>query len=396
MNSDKRSPEPGWSRRTKALCALVLLALLTLALKVERDGKSLSAQSTPNGSGIVQKQPQDERPSHSHGDWTVDVCGHGLINLNAKRSSDIETLESRQVAEQGILDGITADASERWEVALLSSPDARVRAVGLLREIAILRTSHEASPEAPLHELSLLARRTRDPVVYGLTAQLCTNSPNFRSSDSCAGITIKDWSELDGDNAVPWLLLAQQSAAVSDHSAEESELTRASLAHAIDSYGTSQLIYGSSVLPRDLPPLENYYLARSLLEQEDSWPMRHYGAVAKLCSVDSVLDASRSEKCGAIADILLANGKRLTDLYVAAMIGDHVGWPEARTASIRSDLQLLSKSLPLIGEFWDCRNAQILSEYVAIRARLGELDAARDASVRQIREKQDQIFSAIK
>jgi len=260
----------------------------------------------------------------------IEVCGFGMIG-------DSERLKQ---AQESIDRGVLA-AIEQSQKALLTSGDNRARAAGLLVQELGASWIPGQSAESAREALARLAASGSDPAVYGMALFACSRGDTSREGP-CEGISASGWTEIDADNAVPWLLLASQAAARHDAAGEARAFEHAARARSIEGYATSLMSYASSAFPADLTPLVQFGFSGTYmgLAASASWPW-HY--VFEHCSASTVSRDVQREQCGAIAEQLVTSGSTLLEFAVGVSLGERAGWTAQRVAALRGQKKALTQ-----------------------------------------------------
>src|SRR5271166_1020599 len=347
--SDEHSPAPARARSKRWIAAALGAAglLLLVALLCYRSheiagpqGKAAPRERAkpPQRAGEVEMASPPESiaemlaplPDKSGG---LEVCGFGKLKLD--RSDPLGVAKS--------VGALAQKADAHWRSALLDSDDYRARAVGLMLQGSNL-DGDAASVEQARDALVQLATGAGDPAVYAMAVHLCNTGEEHSPSGSCQHISLREWANIDPDNAVPWLYVADQARAANDAAAQMDALGRASMAQKIDSYNWSLFAYAQPEMPADATPFEQYYLATELIGYEASWFGPQYTVASKLCSADAVQDGRVRQPCDALAELLVSRGTTLLDLGVGKSIGSHLGWPSERLTGLTQEANALMQS----------------------------------------------------
>jgi hypothetical protein len=201
---------------------------------------------------------------------------------------------------------------------------------------------------------------------------------------SCQQISLKGWTVLDADNAVPWLLLAGQAHAANDAATESAAFIQADGAHKADAYNFSLYSFSEPALPNDATPLERWVLATELMGIESATGAPHYTTASKLCSADAMQDADVRQHCDALAELLVSKGTTLLDLSIGARIGARAGWSTTRVTALAEQRDALMGGITQAtasghDDLWSCDAVRRGNAYMSQWARLGELGAARES-----------------
>jgi hypothetical protein len=195
---------------------------------------------------------------------------------------------------------------------------------------------------------------------------------------------MRQWAQIDPDNAVPWLLLAGNARMRHDSTAEADAFGHAAAARKIDSYTDSIFVFTDPELPPDVTPLERAYLAIEVLGVEAASWFPQYSIASQQCSRDAMADNAMRMKCNSLAELLVTKGNNLLDLGTGLTIGTRAGWPSERVSGLLTEQHALMQSLTQqspsdIDNMWTCDALARLNSLLIERGRRGELRAARDA-----------------
>jgi hypothetical protein len=305
----------------------------------------------------------------------VRICGYGKVSFN----------QSDPVAIAQYVGALTKEAGARWLSALQDSGNLRARVAGLLLAGKVTGSD----PTQPVVEQTLdaviqLAAGTTDPAVYAMAVSMCGKHSSTPEHVACQRIASQRWVQIDPDNAVPWLLLAGKAREHHDSTAEADAFSHAASAHTVDSYSDSLYAFAEPEMPQDVTPLERSYLATEIIGVEAAVGSPQYAAASEHCSVDAMQDAEVHQQCEALAELLVTKGTTLLDLSLGKNIGARAGWTSERVNGLTQELhaliQVIMQVTPSDNENpWSCDNVHRSNAYVAQRARLGEIGAARDA-----------------
>jgi hypothetical protein len=305
----------------------------------------------------------------------LDICGLGKVPLDA----------SDPFAAGHYLAVVTSKARARWLFNLLHSDDARARATGLLLQDK-LTDSGDVQPIADQKRDALvqLAVATRDPAIYAMAVYACNTYSDPSPVGSCQQISLKGWTVLDADNAVPWLLLAGKAHAAHDAATESAAFVQAAGAHKSDAYNFSLYSFSESALPNDASPLERWVLATEMMGIESATGAPHYASASKLCSADAMQDTEVRQHCDALAELLVSMGTTLADLSIGARIGARAGWATTRVTALAEQRDALMGAVTQAtasghDDLWSCDAIRRGNAYMSQWARLGELGAARES-----------------
>ena len=398
-----------------AIIALLFVVVLTLRVRPARmrvlHEATAPTRAPPRDVTGAAVPPPTSHPEPPVETYALDVCGVGQVRFD---SDDI-------MAPGRYVESLSLDAQRRWRRALLKSGDNRARAVGLYLDVMDARREafieeqdearkqaqndarneppdeapHEAQSEpqkaaqsdarnAPPDEQSRdalvqLAVGGADPAVYAIAVQACGTFSNAPTSVACQQITLNAWTRIDAGNAVPWLLLAGKARAGGDLATEEAAFARAAAAHGSTYYADSLYAYARAELPGDLTPLQQYFLALSLVGYQSAWALPQYRIVTQHCSADRMQTPIAKEQCDALAENFVTQGRTVLDLALGTRLGERVGWPVQRIRVLTEERKALQQMGPQDFDPWSCDTVHRGNDYLGLVAQLGEVAALRDA-----------------
>jgi hypothetical protein len=321
----------------------------------------------------VKTTVRPDKPRTVSAATTLDICGLGKVPIDT----------SDPFAAGRYLGDLTNKARARWLSALLDSDDIRARAAGLFLE-GKLTGSDSAQEDQTRDALVQLAVGASDPAIYAMAVYACNTYSDPAPAGSCQQITLKKWARLDTDNAVPWLLVAGQAHARNDAATEAAAFGQAAKAHKADAYNYSLYTFAESELPRDVTPLERWYLAIELIGIESATASDQYISASKHCSAEAMQDRGVRQQCNALAELMVSNGTTLLDLGIGTHIGARAGWSNARVARLTEErdalMQAITQTTPNNNDdLWTCDGVRRGNAYMGQWARLGEIGAAQDS-----------------
>ncbi len=290
---------------------------------------------------------------------------------------------------------LTRKATDSWLAALLNSDDYRARAAGLFLDGKLTGgDSLRPMDEATRNTLVQLAVGAGDPAVYAMAVYACRTDADNSADGACPQISLRAWARLDSDNAVPWLLVARQAQEKHDEAGEMEAFVQAAKSHKSDSYNDSLFAFAEPDLPKDVPPLERWYLSVELLGIEAATGESQYSVAARHCSNEALRNDNVRQQCDALATLFVAKGASLLDLGVGAGIGARVGWSAQRVAGIKQErdalMQALTQAVPTENDdLWSCDTVRLGNAFMNARVRLGEVGAAREALERSGESEQE-------
>jgi hypothetical protein len=257
-----------------------------------------------------------------------DLCG---VSGSDQLRNDRETVE-QHVAR------VTERTVGRWKTTLLDSGDPRQRAVGLALGNAKPAPDSwtSAAPDAPANnDLVLLAMKTNDPAIYALALGQCSENNLDMAAGPCQELSLEHWTQIDPDNAVPWMWMAARADKMGDHVRADAALSRAANASRLDSYVGAMSALALRALPPKVAPLEKAVAGADLISI--SRLVAPVALVASLCSEQALQIATRKEQCSSMTNLLATQGSAIIEVAMAAILGKRLGWPEDKWIPLQKE-----------------------------------------------------------
>ncbi|MGY4830319.1 hypothetical protein ACVNIS_17240 [Sphaerotilaceae bacterium SBD11-9] len=301
----------------------------------------------------------------------VEVCGLG--RKKADESGQLQDMTPVQLAAQA--------ARDRVLPALLGSSDEAGRAAGLLLQAlgapgpgdAAAPTSHLLARDT----LASMALSTRSPQVYAWAMRACQNE---RGEGMCQLLSADQWARLEPHNAVAWLQVAVDAQARLDAAAVAEAMYRVSHSSRVDAHWNGLTSLVMARLPAEVPALAKGALVEELMTLEAGVATPHLIA-SQFCTEADVRDANRRQTCSAVADVFQARGTTLTDVGLAATLGERVGWPADRVDALRDErdavLQVYNQRAAEVRERWGCAALDKTTRRLAEVSQQGEMAVMR-------------------
>ena len=258
---------------------------------------------------------------------TDDLCG---VSGSDQVRNEGETVE-QHVAR------LTDKAIGHWKTALLESGNPRQHAVGLALGNAspgVHGFTYEAPDTAANNDLVLLAMETNDPAIYALALGQCGEGNWDMAAGPCQGLSLEHWTQIDPDNALPWLLISSRADKAGDYLRADEALSRAARASRLQTHIDALAALALDRLPPEAPPLEKAVAGADLIS------IARLGspiALVTLCSEEALQAATRKERCSSITNLLATQGSNLIDAMLAAILGKRLGWPEDKWMALQRE-----------------------------------------------------------
>ncbi|MBI5258035.1 MAG: hypothetical protein HY855_16150 [Burkholderiales bacterium] len=285
------------------------------------------------------------------------VCGHGIV-------------KSVEVAPESPGEPSRQDLPEDLKQRLADDMDAQLAglrpAPGVRRGPAAFALLQER-----LDDLVTLAVNERDPLALQWASKVCAKSHDT----ACARLPPRLWVSLEPDNAVAWIWLARQ-----DISALAEALHRIQLASRYDD-GSGRLLQAVDAgLPADTPlSLRAWALFKALSQEATALSSMHEAAsVADWCAKARVADANRRQPCGALAELMVGQGRDLLTRSIGVSLGNWAGWPAERVNRLRAEVTAVRDAAPRrfaaldVDGPYGCRTAAAMVTYARAIGELGE------------------------
>lgn len=333
-------------------------------------------------------------PPSAGGADEVEVCGVGKVRPSPSDPGGTSTLEAHRsnVALAAWLDSVIQGGDERARAAALlvrakvSSEQATrdlVRPEGACRDNEACRKPFEdlasstgeraASPWRD--RLVQLAARTADPAVFAYAVQACGAWQGPGRSGSCQQVSLEQWARIDERNAVPWLYVAQAARVRGDAAAAAEAMNRAAQADHWKLHGLSLVRALVPEEPRGLSRSQAALLVHDLVGLQSAVAMPYYALFNTQCGDAALAHPSQRDTCTRLAELMLRQGDTLTDLTVAARVGERLGWPKERVAATRAQAALLSQAVtgrPMERDASSCESVDRLRRHWINVSRVGE------------------------
>lgn len=228
----------------------------------------------------------------------------------------IQTTPSPEVADASTPDSphaetaatASANASrERLMQALRTSADPYANAVAVWLNIG----DDNGDRAARERQLAAMAASTHDPRLYALALRACWR----KQSQECQSLSARRWSELEPNNAMPWLMMMDEAALHQDISGLQDALYHATHAKHLAERAQAPLqaiVDGASDDPSSL------VAARSLAIDAIGIAAAQVGPASMMaCRNATPADANLWQECTAMVDLL----EHRSDSLFARMVG---------------------------------------------------------------------------
>jgi|GEM_PF-2874775 len=286
--------------------------------------------------------------------------------------SDDAAADDTSSAPHSLPSALRARTLDAVDTRMLSNPDPAVQAAALLIGA---RTRPDESRQR-VEQLVRLATASRDVRIYAIAEEGCRDAAGDESS-ACRMLEPAQWAQLDSDNAVPWLVLAEASRARGDVAAEDDAMYHA--AHAQHSDPRSTLV--PELVEQALMDAPSHSLIRTLglatgWQVQAEWSWSATAEAMHYCMADDrvLIDADRMTTCDLLARRLAEVQDNPVDTATADAIGIRLRWPADR-------IEALAKQAVLAGALARRRNVGMDLSCRGVDAAEASLQAAmRDTS----------------
>ena len=184
--------------------------------------------------------------------------------------------------------------------------------------------------QASLAPLVALATATTNPNIYAMAVHACSS----HSGQPCAAISAERWVQIDADNAMAWLTLANTS---TDTALRDAALLKAAAAplylHRIPQI--APLLQSEKF--QSLPPLVQLTTTTTALAMQAAWASTHYTSALRYCRVNQATAESHKQTCDALALKIAENDHSTIGLHMAITIAKFVGWDATRIQALSDE-----------------------------------------------------------
>lgn len=224
------------------------------------------------------------------------------------------------------------------DTRMLSNPDPAVQAAALLIGA---RTRPDQSRQR-VEQLVRLATASRDVRIYAIAEEGCKDADADESS-ACRLLEPAQWAQLDSDNAVPWLMLAEASRTRGDVATEDDAMYHAARSQHSDP--RSALV--PELVEQALADAPQHSLIRRLglatgWQVQADWSWSATVQAMHYCMADDrvLTDDDRMKTCDLLARRLAEVQGNPVDTATAQAIGTRLRWPADRLEALASQTAL--------------------------------------------------------
>lgn len=185
-------------------------------------------------------------------------------------------------------------------------------------------------------QLAAMAMSTRDPRLYALALRTCWRRP----SQECQSLSARRWSELEPNNAMPWLMMMDEAALNQDISGLQEALYHATHAQHLAERAQAPLQAIVDVASDDPSSL---VAARSLAIDAIGIAAAQVGPASVMaCREATPRDANLWQECTAMVDLLEHRSDSLFARMVGATIDKHQTGNGAAATQVAAQMHQLT------------------------------------------------------
>jgi len=271
---------------------------------------------------------------------------------------------------------VEAEAADRRVVA--ADPKTCIE-TALCDEQAAEAFTRGATP--PIEALARLATTTQDPSIYVMAMRACRSIIPDAPPSACGALTLDQWTRLDPDNAMPWLLSAREAKKRWDDASFQDALLHASRARFFDRRPTpyGEILAGIDEHAEPVRTLMVGRLADADAREDPADYYSNFAIVFQYCMTRS--DPARREMCSNIGHVL----NELSSDVLAGTIGEMftADWPAERIAAFRRRKAGLEMARPAryMARPLGCDDAARTEQRLIGVARYGELGYVQQRAV---------------
>jgi hypothetical protein len=263
---------------------------------------------------------------------------------------------------------IDAEAADR---RVMAEDPQTCRETALCDEQAAEAFARAATPS--IEALARLAINTQDPQVYVMAMRACRSIIPDSPPSACGALTLDQWTQLDPDNAMVWLLNARAARMRKDTPGFDDALQRAARARFFDRRRTPYGEILASVDERSQPvrTLIVGRLAAADARDDPGEYFSHFTVVGHHCAKQG--EPGRRELCNELAQVLLERSSDGLALEVGVGLASSAGWAADRVAEARKRQTGPEASGPRTNPEnpLSCRGAKQIEERLIAMARGG-------------------------
>jgi hypothetical protein len=376
--------------------ALFVLFLWPIGLPERANGDAYVASEQP--ATLQQGFPPellDPRPLLSRAEGTIELCGYGPVQLPEGEIYPADVQVAAHVAVQAMAKSAALESDDFrkagglyvWAVADASAVAEAHRKQHPGCDADCSRKAFQAwwrSTDSPIEQLAAHATASRNPGAYALAFYACQKMTDANAIGQCALITAQQWAQLDADNLVPWLFVAEHAARKKNETERIAALERALQAKSSTLYREAPLVLADQPALQTLSPATRMGVHLTLAGINAALPSPSLFQLVEYCRAKDA-DHGRLQQCSNVATILTQRGTNVLEMSLGAAIGSYSGWPKDRVEEVRDRVAAYQEALSLaydrVGsrDFWSCDFGKRMEARSLALGRYGEVGAARRA-----------------
>jgi hypothetical protein len=218
------------------------------------------------------------------------------------------------------------------------SPAERTGAMGLfLQQLTASQDFLDTARSHYENALIGMASRTQDPQVYALAFLSCGYHGANGVSEACGLLSAEQWTRIEPDNGVPWLLVASAAQAAHNEAARDNAIRRAAGAKSFDAHRPNFLGLMRAPELRNETPETRSDLAWDLFSMQMLLPTQPYGLFLRFCNYPSVANPSRIDACNDLTRLLLEHDRTMAGFSAGVRLAQSANWPPDRVESLRQE-----------------------------------------------------------
>jgi len=191
---------------------------------------------------------------------------------------------------------------------LRASSDPYANAVAVWLDVA---PGDDARRAARDRQLAAMAASTRDPRLYALALRACWHRPGHE----CQALSARRWSELEPDNAMPWLLMLDEAVLQKDESGVHEALYHATHARRLAERAQAPV---QAIVDAATDDPGSLVAARSMAIEAIGLSAAEVGPIGyTACRAATPADANIWQQCTALVDLL----EHRSDSFYARTVG---------------------------------------------------------------------------
>ncbi len=217
------------------------------------------------------------------------------------------------------------------------------------------------------------AASTVAPDLYALAFYGCGAGFHQDSEGRCMQISAERWAQVDPDNAVPWLYMANAAERRGDLATRNEAYFRASRAALSNSRVAAYADLLQSDVTRSAPLETQVAMSVEFIGRVAAIPLPSSGLLQDFCSVRAVSDPNRRQVCSDLAEVMAERGDSLIDLSFGSTIARRVGWSPDRLDALRDRLDASKQLFGEQASSSPMEGCKALLSYVFDKVRFGEV-----------------------